>query len=282
MLRDEQDARRVNFYPSHTVGCGATTPSSIEFMFARSMAQDDGRGLSEAVQDTSRVELSLWITIDWSNEDSVASMSSASAFMSSSPRHFLRLNNPPLLFYRPSGEQSIDWTIDAADNDTNLNAWNALMRSTLSFMSAVVVAQRSQSTPLVSAGLPSDIHLFSLEPVDAYSDDVIVRLQHLQTCHSPVGEDVDDDETRVRECQMEREIAIRLDTLLDDQTLINVRETTLAANQRMLRCSCVFLPVALLTTSDCLCVRLQYWRRQLLAHLLQWSHALCRHILLLA
>lgn len=47
---------------SHSMAVGSQTDGTLELMMHRSLAQDDGRGLSEAVHDNSRLDIPLWLS----------------------------------------------------------------------------------------------------------------------------------------------------------------------------------------------------------------------------
>lgn len=140
-------------HSSHSMAAGSHRDGELELMVHRSLAQDDGRGLSEPVNDPSRLEVPLWIAFG-PNSDFEFRVRS------------IRLNNPLRAFYKVPAPSSVAVS-DAFMAHDHVNSpldWSA--------------RQHVRITPL-RAPLPPAVHLLSLFVRDSVSDDVVVRFQHL-------------------------------------------------------------------------------------------------------
>jgi hypothetical protein len=162
-MRSESLGRTVTFISGHSMAVGQVEPGIMEFMMHRSLAQDDGRGLAEAVNDNSRVEIPLWIEFD--HED--AQMGPGRGTDVEFKRKSIRLNNPLRAFYKLPHSGGGGGNTDSFMSDDHVESpavWRRRQHDTFS--------------PL-RAELPRHVHLFSLQVRDSVTDDVVLRFQNL-------------------------------------------------------------------------------------------------------
>lgn len=94
-IHDVPSSARLTFFSSQTMGCGGMDPGELEFMLHRSLNQDDGRGLSQAVMDGTRVSIPLWLRLDLGSPK--LSMTRRQRYMFS--HQALHFNNPLEVLY---------------------------------------------------------------------------------------------------------------------------------------------------------------------------------------
>lgn len=58
----DRGSRSFTILTAHSMAIGSNVDGELECMMHRSLAQDDGRGLSEPVNDMSRVEVPIWVS----------------------------------------------------------------------------------------------------------------------------------------------------------------------------------------------------------------------------
>lgn len=129
---------------SHTVGCGSQNGGEFELMLHRQLNQDDGRGLSEAVRDGSRPQITLWFSLSDAERDQEANLQA------------LRLNNPVHVLL----DAGAGGTADAA--------------------STTAAKPKPLFAPL-TAEMPANVHIMTLAVRDSSSDETLLRLQHIDS-----------------------------------------------------------------------------------------------------
>ena len=168
-------SRRLTLVTSHT--CAASAPASgrVELLIHRHLSQDDGRGLSEAVQDNSRQELTLTFTLQSLDALQPALPSSNAHFDDerSFNEHMLRVQHPVLTFLLSRASSSAP--------PAGFAEFSSVHARALPLLASIDEWHRTQLsvvTPLARP-FPSNLHLHSLLARDAVSDDVALRVQHL-------------------------------------------------------------------------------------------------------
>jgi len=149
--------QQLTIVSSHSMAVGCHQDGELELMMHRWLAQDDGRGLAEPVVDTSRIEVPLWLSFDRGLSDL--------DFRTRS----IRLNNPVRIFYKlpaPTSSQATAIPFMQHDHVNQPEEW--------------AERQHVEVKPL-KAPLPPHVHLLSLLARDSISDDIVIRLQHLDS-----------------------------------------------------------------------------------------------------
>ena len=152
-MEGKRDGKGYTIVSGHSMAVGSQKDGELELMMHRSLAQDDGRGLSEPVNDNSRLEVPLWVAFE----------SGASDFRFK--RLSIRMNNPLRAFYKVAAPQAADSFFNH-DHVESAEAWAQRQHVTIS--------------PL-RAELPPHVHLLSLLARDSVSDDIVMRFQHLDS-----------------------------------------------------------------------------------------------------
>jgi len=157
-------------WSGHSMAAGSNGDGELELMVHRSLAQDDGRGLAEPVNDPSRLEVPLWIAFSGATHTGATHTGATPDF--DFKLRSIRLNNPLRSFLKmPSPSPAAS----AAARDRG----EVFMKDD---HVTSVAAWRERQHPIVSplkAPLPPAVHLLSLMVRDSVSDDVVVRFQHL-------------------------------------------------------------------------------------------------------
>lgn len=153
-MQGKRDGKGYTIVSGHSMAVGSQKDGELELMMHRSLAQDDGRGLSEPVNDNSRLEVPLWLSFE-------SGTSSDFKFK----RLSIRMNNPLRAFYKVAAPQAADSFFNH-DHVASAEAWAERQHVTIS--------------PLRQE-LPPHVHLLSLLARDSVSDDIVMRFQHLDS-----------------------------------------------------------------------------------------------------
>ena len=159
-LEDQSNHHRLLVGTMHSMGCASQGDGQLELMLHRSMNQDDGRGLAQAVVDGSRVDVPLIVGVDQAGEDSDGDVDFY--------RRILRHNNPMTVFYGTPGGGG------GGGGDTkSRGTWTDAHHT-------VYAPMNDGETPL-----PPDVHVLTLAVRDSVSDDIILQLQSFGKPSSP-------------------------------------------------------------------------------------------------
>ena len=149
-LVDNKDWRRLTVTSSHTTAVTSLNDGVLEFMVHRSLAQDDGRGLAQPVNDQSRAIISMHLQFE------------ATKSARESEAHFRRvaieLDTPLQLLYG-------DCRVNDASTKLTVNSWKRV------FVDAPYVLLQPAFSP--------DLHLLTLAVKSTNTDEVVMRLQNL-------------------------------------------------------------------------------------------------------
>lgn len=197
--------RQVTLLTSHTLAAGQISPGTLQLMLHRSLAQDDGRGLSQAVNDASKIVASFVLSLA---SDSIASSipTSSSSPSSTAPslttqlNHlFARHNNHLLGFLNDQGLSSTkpslplppaDWVppfVFSAGSEAGPKL--AGIGLAIPAIRAWLYTRHPSYQPMRSPLLPH-IHLESLMTRDSVTDDTVLRLRGLDPAAIPSTIDI--------------------------------------------------------------------------------------------
>ncbi|KAL6080566.1 Alpha-mannosidase 2 [Balamuthia mandrillaris] len=139
LLRDSDNRLQFTVLVNQPMGCSSPREGHLEFMLARHLKQDDGRGLGEGVRDTDSLVISHWLLMGPPEEAETHRR-----------RMALQMDHP-LSVLSPASEPLVP------------SDWKAAYHETFQ--------------PL-KEDLPFNIHLFTLR-ADTATDEVVLRLLHL-------------------------------------------------------------------------------------------------------
>lgn len=195
-------------FSPHSMAAGSQRDGSLELLMHRSLAQDDGRGLAEAVNDNSRVEIPLWISFGKAKKNQLNGLGkttfsqcqNVAGCVCACRRQWCLILFVCRLFFSSSFRLSPSLSLsesrmsDLVFRRKSLHLNNplrvfyklpssthadAFLRHDHVASPAVWSARQHVSIKPLRHELPPHIHLQSLLVRDTVSDDVVVRFHHL-------------------------------------------------------------------------------------------------------